>query len=148
MLFDWLHSTLFPASRNFIKNCLCSRKANATSPAREKKLRSWQTRISRQLEISSPAGTCPRGCGNWGDGKNQMVQDSTGVIYLADYGQYGNKKIQAIDSALIEKGDAKILIDSEKTLLTHGNSLWVSDVNAMILVEENIYRNEIREYEN
>lgn len=131
---------------------------------------------------------------------HQMVQDTTGIIYLADYGQYGNKKIQAIDPALMEKGDAKILIDSDKTLLpdfnpcgialfddlmiasagngslsvydrskeswgnsfrsvkgftfkkpekllVDENSLWISDVNAKALVEVNIYRNEIREYD-
>lgn len=130
---------------------------------------------------------------------HQMVQDSTGIIYLADYGQYGNKKIQAIDPALIEKGNGKVLIDSEKTLrlnfnpcgialyddkmivsaengslsiydrskeswgnsfrsvkgfsfkkpqklLIDGNSLWISDINAKVLVEVHIYRNEIREY--
>ena len=42
---------------------------------------------------------------NNGFNPHQMVQDSTGIVYLADYGQYGNKKIQAIDTARIEKGD-------------------------------------------
>lgn len=63
-------------------------------------------------------------CRSKGDGmdvnngfySHQMVQDSTGIVYLADYGQYGNKKIQAIDHTLIEKGDQKMMIDEEKTL--------------------------------
>lgn len=64
-------------------------------------------------------------CRSKGDGmdvnngfhSHQMVQDSTGIVYLADFGQYGNQKIQAIDTTLIEKGDQKILIDTEKRSL-------------------------------
>lgn len=65
---------------------------------------------------------------------HQMVQDSTGIIYLADYGQYVNKKIQAIDPALIEKGDAKVLIDSEKTLLPDFNPCGIALYNDLMIV--------------
>lgn len=57
---------------------------------------------------------------------HEMVQDSTGIIYLADYGQYGNKKIQAIDTALVKKGDQKILIDTERTLPLNFNPCGIA----------------------
>lgn len=73
-------------------------------------------------------------CRSKGDGmdvnngfySHQMVQDSTGIVYLADFGQSGNKKIQAIDTALIEKGDKKILIDTEKTLPLNFNPCGIA----------------------
>ncbi|WP_294470767.1 hypothetical protein [uncultured Bacteroides sp.] len=57
---------------------------------------------------------------------HQMVQDSTGIIYLADFGQFGNKKIQAIDTALIQKGDKITLIDTEKTLALDFNPCGIA----------------------
>lgn len=46
---------------------------------------------------------------------HQMVVDTTGIIFLADYGQYGNRKIQAIDTALIKKGD-NIAMTTDQTM--------------------------------
>ena len=71
---------------------------------------------------------------NNGFNPHQMVQDSTGIVYLADYGQYGNRKIQAIDTARIEKGDQKILIDAEKTLGTSFNPCGIALHNDQIMV--------------
>ena len=95
---------------------------------------------------------------NNGFHSHQMVQDSTGIVYLADFGQYGNQKIQAIDTTLIEKGDQKILIDTEKTLplsfnpcgilnfaLSNDNCLYdltlhgAQELNAKIGAVENVY---------
>lgn len=81
--------------------------------------------VYREADVTSENyQKVPFYCRSKGDGmdvnngfySHEMVQDSTGIVYLADYGQYGNKKIQAIDTTLIEKGDNKILIDMEKTL--------------------------------
>lgn len=47
---------------------------------------------------------------------HQMVVDSTGTLLLADYGQYGNHKIQAIDTSLIKKGDNIAMVDSKRTM--------------------------------
>lgn len=44
---------------------------------------------------------------------HQMVTDSTGTIYLADYGQTGNKKIQIIDTTLIQPDDNQILTNEQ-----------------------------------
>ena len=85
-------------------------------------------------------------CRSKGDGmdvnngfhSHQMVQDSTGIVYLADFGQYGNQKIQAIDTTLIEKGDQKILIDTEKTLPLSFNPCGIAlHENRMILSAQN-----------
>ena len=35
---------------------------------------------------------------------HQMAVDTTGLVFLADYGQYGNRKIHVIDTTLIQKG--------------------------------------------
>ena len=75
---------------------------------------------------------------NNGFHSHQMVQDSTGIVYLADFGQYGNQKIQAIDTTLIEKGDQKILIDTEKTLPLSFNPCGIAlHENRMILSAQN-----------
>lgn len=85
-------------------------------------------------------------CRSKGDGmdvnngfhSHQMVQDSTGIVYLADFGQYGNQKIQAINTTLIEKGDQKILIDTEKTLPLSFNPCGIAlHENRMILSAQN-----------
>lgn len=63
-------------------------------------------------------------CRSTGDGldvnngfySHQMVQDTTGIVFLADFGQYGNKKIQAVDPEQITRGDGKTLIDAGQTL--------------------------------
>ena len=100
-------------------------------------------------------------CRSKGDGmdvnngfhSHQMVQDSTGIVYLADFGQYGNQKIQAIDTTLIEKGDQKILIDTEKTLPLSFNPCGIAlHENRMILSAQNgslfIYDRTKRNWEN
>lgn len=47
---------------------------------------------------------------------HQMAVDSLGAIYLADYGQYGNRKIQVIDTSLIKKGDNIVMTDEQRTM--------------------------------
>lgn len=47
---------------------------------------------------------------------HQMAADSTGTLFLADYGQYGNRKIQAIDTSLIKKGDNITMVDLKRTM--------------------------------
>lgn len=34
---------------------------------------------------------------------HQMAVDTTGLVFLADYGQYGNRKIHVIDTSLIQR---------------------------------------------
>lgn len=58
---------------------------------------------------------------------HQMVVDTTGLVFLADYGQSGNKKIQVIDTALIKKG-ANLTLTTDKTMALdfypRGIALW------------------------
>lgn len=46
---------------------------------------------------------------------HQMAVDTTGLVFLADYGQYGNRKIHVIDTSLIQKG-SNITITTSQTL--------------------------------
>lgn len=57
---------------------------------------------------------------NNGFNSHQMAVDTTGVIYLADYGQYGNRKIQVIDTTLIKKGD-NIAMTTDQTISLNFN---------------------------
>lgn len=137
---------------------------------------------------------------NNGFNSYQMVNDTTGLILLTDYGQYGNRKIQAIDPTRIVAGDNIEVVAADKSLtlefnpksialhqdrmfistnagtiqiydrtrtefvqsfntvkgyqfknpekiVAYGNTLWISDPGTNQLVEVNIYKNEIREYE-
>lgn len=137
---------------------------------------------------------------NNGFNSYQMVKDTTGLIFLTDFGQYGNRKVQAIAPTRIAAGDNTELIDADKSLTLEfnprgialqenrifisdnsnkiqiydrtrsgfvqtlssikgyqfkgpekmqfdGKSLWVSDPTTKQLIEVNIYKNEIREYE-
>ncbi len=71
---------------------------------------------------------------------HQMIQDSTGIVYLADYGQYGNKKIQAIDTSRIEKGDHLAFIDTEKTIGTSFNPCGIAlHDDRMVITDGNGY---------
>lgn len=54
---------------------------------------------------------------NNGFNSHQMVQDTTGLVLLADYGEAGNTKIQMIDTAGIKSGDQVDLLDSERTIV-------------------------------
>lgn len=44
---------------------------------------------------------------------HQMAIDSTGAVFLADYGQYGNRKIQVIDTTLIKQGDNVVMTNDQ-----------------------------------
>ncbi len=44
-----------------------------------------------------------------------MAVDTTGLVFLADYGQYGNRKIHVIDTTLIQKG-SNITMTTSQTL--------------------------------
>ena len=46
---------------------------------------------------------------------HQMAVDTTGLVFLADYGQYGNRKIHVIDTSLIQKG-SNITMTASQTL--------------------------------
>ena len=46
---------------------------------------------------------------------HQMAVDTTGLVFLADYGQYGNRKIHVIDTTLIQKG-SNITMTTSQTL--------------------------------
>lgn len=46
----------------------------------------------------------------------QMVKDTTGTVLLTDYGELGNRTIQAIDPAFISPGDNIALLDTSHTL--------------------------------
>lgn len=47
---------------------------------------------------------------------HQMAADSLGTVYLADYGQYGNRKIQVINTSFIKKGDNMVMTDEQRTM--------------------------------
>lgn len=44
---------------------------------------------------------------------HQMVTDTTGLVFLADYGQYGNRKIHVIDTTLVQKGNNRKLTSDQ-----------------------------------
>lgn len=52
---------------------------------------------------------------NNGFNSHQMTVDSTGIVFLADYGQYGNRKIQVIDTARIVRG-TNVEMTDERTI--------------------------------
>lgn len=63
-----------------------------------------------------------RGLANGFDTNNgfyshQMAIDSMGTVFLADYGQYGNRKIHVIDTCLIKKGDNMVMTTDQTLLL-------------------------------
>lgn len=67
---------------------------------------------------------------------HQMVVDKDGLILLADYGQYGNKKIQVIDPALIQKGDNIDMVDAGRTLSLDFNPAGIALYKDLIFISD------------
>ena len=65
---------------------------------------------------------------------HQMAVDSLGTIFLADYGQYGNRKIQVIDPALIKKGDNIVMTDEKRTMSLNFNPRGIALYKNMMYI--------------
>lgn len=86
---------------------------------------------------------------------HQMVVDKNGLILLADYGQSGNKKIQVIDTNLIQKGDNIDMVDAAHTISLDFNPagialykdlIYVSDGSGYIRVYDRIKKEFIQRF--
>lgn len=64
---------------------------------------------------------------------HQMAVDSAGVIYLSDYGQYENRKIQVIDTCLIKKGD-NIVMTTDQTMALDFNPRGIALYKNMMYI--------------
>lgn len=62
---------------------------------------------------------------------HQMAVDSTGIVFLADFGESGNHKIHTIDTTLIRKGD-NVVMTTDQTLNLDFNPQGIALYKEMI----------------
>lgn len=73
---------------------------------------------------------------NNGFNSHQMVIDKDGTILLADFGQYGNKKIQSIDTTLVRQGDNINMVDADKTMSLDFNPAGIALYKELMFIAD------------